>query len=97
MYITGHNASAAYLVQIPSAGSILIWVQWWISQVIAGQGIVRDRSVRAQGGNGKLYEITRECRQVVDMRVPLQVCRPNTNLSVGKALAPGTFVDLDSD
>ncbi len=97
LYITGHDASAAYVLQIPSAGSILIWVATVDLPDIAGQGIAWDRSARAQGGNGTLYGISRESRQVVEMRVALQACRVNTNLPVGVVLGPGDFIDPDSD
>jgi hypothetical protein len=97
LYITGHDASAAYALQIPSAGSVLIWVATVDLPDIAGQGIAWDRSARTQGGNGTLYGISRESRQVVEMRVPLQACRPNTDLPVGVVLGPGDFIDPNSD
>lgn len=96
LYITGHDASQAFVVQIPSAGSVLIWVATVDLPSIAGQGIAWDRSARAQGGNGTLFGISRESRQVVEMRVPLQTCLPNTDLPVGMVLGPGGFIDPDS-
>ncbi|KAJ9634426.1 hypothetical protein H2204_006251 [Knufia peltigerae] len=98
LYITGHDASAAYIVQIPSAGSILIWVATVDLPDIAGQGIAWDRSKGPQnGGNGTLYGISRESKQVVEMSVPLQTCQTTTNLPVGSILGPGSFIDPDSD
>ncbi|KIX04562.1 uncharacterized protein Z518_05432 [Rhinocladiella mackenziei CBS 650.93] len=97
LYITGHDASAAYVVQIPSAGSVLIWVATADLPDIAGQGIAWDRSLRPEGGNGTLYGISRESRQVVEMNIPLQPCRPQDNLSVGKVLGPNDFVDPDAE
>ena len=97
LYITGHDASAAYVLQIPSAGSILIWVATVDLPDIAGQGIAWDRSARAQGGNRTLYGISRGSRQVVEMRVPLQTCRVNAKLPVGRVLGPGDFIDTSSD
>ncbi|OCT49480.1 putative cycloisomerase [Cladophialophora carrionii] len=97
LYITGHDASAAYVMQIPAAGNVLIWVATVDLPDIAGQGIAWDRSAQAQGGNGTLYGISRESRQVVEMRVPLQGCRPNTDLPVGIVLGPEDFIDPSSD
>lgn len=97
LYITGHDASAAYAVQIPSAGSMVIWVATIALPDIAGQGIAWDRSAGAdQGGNGTLYGIARESKQVVEMKVPLQPCKPQTSLTVGKVLGPDQFVDPDA-
>jgi hypothetical protein len=97
LYITGHDASAAYIVQIPSAGNILIWIATVDLPSIAGQGIAWDRTSQAQGGNGTLYGISRESLQVVEMRVPLQTCRPKGVLPVGSVLRPGNFIDPTND
>lgn len=97
LYITGHDASAAYVMQIPSAGSVLIWVATVSLPSIAGQGIAWDRSAQPQNGNGTLYGISRNSRQVVEMRVPLQTCTINTNLMVGSVHGPGDFIVPDSD
>lgn len=96
LYITGHDASAAYVFQIPSAGSMLIWVATVSLPDIAGQGIAWDRSAQSSSGNGSLYGISRENRQVVEMQVPLQACRPNTSLPVGMVLQPGNFIDTSN-
>lgn len=48
LYITGHDASAAYVMKIPGAGSVLIWVATVSLPDIAGQGIAWDRSVGAE-------------------------------------------------
>lgn len=97
LYVTGHDDSAAFVVQIPNAGSVLIWVATIDLPNIAGQGIAWDRSAQPQGGNGTLYGISRQSRQVVEMRVPLQPCRTNTNLPVGQVLGPNEFVDTSDD
>ncbi len=97
LYITGHDASAAYAVQIPSAGSVVIWVATVSLPDIAGQGIAWDRSIKSTVANGTLYGISRESRQVVEMNIPLQTCQPNYTLSVGNVYGPGRFVDPDAE
>ncbi|KAF2100598.1 hypothetical protein NA57DRAFT_74200 [Rhizodiscina lignyota] len=95
LYITGHDASAAYVLKIPGAGSVLIWVATIDLPDIAGQGIAWDRS----GGKGKatLYGISRASRQVVEMRVSLQTCSWMEHVTVGTILGPGEFVDTSQD
>lgn len=95
LYITGHDASAAYIMKIPSAGSVAIWVATVSLPDIAGQGIAWDRSVPAS--NASLYGISRESLQVVEMKVRPQSCAPTVVPTVGMALPPGQFVIPDDD
>ena len=90
LYVTGHDATYVYIVKIPSAADILIWVGSIYTPDIAGQGIVWDRS---QGRNGSLYGISRDTSEVVEMRVPLQDCEWNTPVPVGAVYGPGHFID----
>ncbi|KAK4495077.1 hypothetical protein PRZ48_013404 [Zasmidium cellare] len=92
LYVTGHDASAAYVMKIPEAGSTLIWVATISLPDIEGQGIAWDRS---QGRNGSLYGISREGSQIVEMRVPLQNCSWTVPTTVGAVYEPGEFVGLD--
>jgi hypothetical protein len=95
LYITGHDASEVYVVGLPGAGSIAVWVATIAAEDIAGQGIAWDRSNGTVGGMGTLYGISRESLQVVEMEAPLQECVYGVDgvgrLSVGRALPPGTF------
>jgi hypothetical protein len=54
LYITGHDVPAVYVVKLPSAGDVVIWVATIYAGDIAGQGIAWDRS---QAMNGSLYGI----------------------------------------
>lgn len=90
LYITGHDASAVYVVKLPSAGDIAIWVATIYAGDIAGQGIVWDRS---QGMNGSLYGIYRDEAEVVEMTAPLQDCEWNLPVPVGAVYGPGNFKD----
>ncbi|KAF2416685.1 hypothetical protein EJ08DRAFT_98807 [Tothia fuscella] len=94
LYITGHDASAAYVIKVPSAGSVLIWVATISLPDIAGQGIAWDRSGT---GNGNLWGISRDSLEVVEMRVPTQACGPDAALPVGRVLGPRQFIDPSSD
>ena len=98
LYITGHDASEAYLLKIPSAGSVVIWVATVSLPEIAGQEIAWDRSQTGVGnGTGVSYGISRESKQVVQMRVPLQTgCGPGVGLEVGSVLGTGEMVDPGS-
>jgi hypothetical protein len=91
LYVTGHDASEAYVLKIPEAGSVVIWVATVSLPEIAGQGIAWDRSQKGVvNGTGVLYGISRESRQIVEMRVPLQVdCAWETTLEVGRVLEVG--------
>lgn len=91
LYITGHDASEVYVLKLPSAGDILIWVATIQAPNIAGQGIAWDRS---QGTNGSLYGISRESTQIVEMRVPLQECEWDVPVAVGATHGPGDFIWL---
>lgn len=64
LYITGHDAATAYVVKIPSAGSVLTWVAPIKLPDIAGQGIARDTSA---GGNASLYGIVRDEGAVAEL------------------------------
>ncbi|KAK3053061.1 hypothetical protein LTR09_005687 [Extremus antarcticus] len=44
LYITGHDATAVYVIKLPDAGDIAIWVATIWAADIAGQGIAWDRS-----------------------------------------------------
>jgi len=68
LYVTGHDASAAYLIKIPEAGSVLIWVGSVELPDIAGQGVAWDREVKASGAS--LWGISRESRRLVETKVP---------------------------
>ena len=92
LYITGHDATEVYVVKIPSAGAIVIWVATIYTPDIAGQGIAFDRS---QGRNGSLYGINREATEIVEMRVPLQECEWDVPVAVGDVYGPGNFVKPD--
>ena len=93
LYITGHDDSAAYVLKIPSAGDIVIWVATISLPDIAGQGIAWDRS---QDRNGSLYGISRASTEVVEMRVPLQDCEWITPTVVGAVYGPGDFIDPEA-
>ena len=80
---------------------------WWFGVAtvslpeIAGQGVAWDRSLEDGVGNGNgtgvLYGISRESRQVVEMRVPLQTgCGWDVGLEVGRVLGIGEMVDPES-
>ena len=90
LYITGHDASDVYVVKLPSAGDIVIWVATIYAGDIAGQGIAWDRS---QGRDGSLYGIYRDEAQVVEMTAPLQDCEWHVPVPVGAVYGPGHFVD----
>jgi hypothetical protein len=93
LYITGHDASAAYVLKLPSAGDIVIWVATIALPDIAGQGIAWDLS---EGRNGSLYGISRESTEVMEMRVPLQECEWNVPTVVGSVYGPGQFIDPEA-
>jgi hypothetical protein len=95
LYITGHDASAAYVVKLPSAGSVVIWVATISLPDIAGQGIAWDRS--GSGSNASLWGISRDSQEVVEMKVPQQQCGPDAVLPVGTVLGPGQFIDPSED
>lgn len=99
LYITGHDASEVYVIKIPDAGSIAVWVATIQAPDIAGQGIAWDRSqtnsTSAEFGN--LYGISRESLEVVEMEAPLQQCGSGLPLRVGSALPPGQFEDVGGD
>ncbi len=58
LYVTGHNETELYVLQLPQAGSILRWIKT-LSLAIDGQGIAWDRS-----SSGTLYGINRKEREV---------------------------------
>ena len=89
LYITGHDASEVYVLKLPSAGDILLWVATIQAPDIAGQGIAWDR---LEGRNGSLYGISREETQIVEMRVPLQDCAWDISNPVGAVYGPGEFI-----
>jgi len=97
LYVTGHDASAAYLIKIPEAGSVLIWVGTVELPDIAGQGIAWVREVKAS--HASLWGISRESRQLVGMKVPLQECvwAVDGPTNVGSVLGPEGFVDMSQD
>lgn len=101
LYITGHDASEVYVIKVPSAGSVAVWVATIQAPDIAGQGIAWDRSggnaTEGSGGMGSLYGISRESREVVEMEAPLQECESGLPLQVGTALPPGEFEDAGGD
>jgi hypothetical protein len=93
LYITGHDATEVYVIKLPDAGSVAIWVATIWTPDIAGQGIAWDRS---DGAGGSLYGISRESAEIVEMRVPLQDCAWNGPVAVGAVYGQGEFV-YDSD
>ena len=93
LYITGHDASAAYVLKIPSAGSILIWVATIALPDIEGQGIAWDRS---EGQNGSLWGISRQGGQVIQMSAPLQDCAWDLPTVVGAVYGPDELVGADA-
>jgi hypothetical protein len=92
LYITGHDASAVYVIKLPDAGSIAIWVATIYAGDIAGQGIAWDRT---QGTDGNLYGISRDTTEVVEMTAPLQECEWNVPVQVGNVYGPGEFIYPD--
>jgi hypothetical protein len=72
LYITGHDHAEAYVMELPSAGSVLRWVATVKLPDIEGQGIAWDRST----SEPVLYGIRRSKKQVVRMSVPLQSGEP---------------------
>lgn len=95
LYITGHDATEVYVMNLPSAGSIMTWVATIWTPSIAGQGIAWDRSKEGEGGYGSLYGIYRDEAEVVEMRVPLQRCDWYTPERVGRLHGPGHFIKED--
>ena len=88
LYVTGHDASATYVLELPNAGPALRWVATVQLPDIEGQGIAWDRSA----GEPHLWGITADSRHVVEMKLPLQPGRPG-NLPVGKVVGPGQFIE----
>lgn len=89
LYITGHDATEVFVIKLPNAGSIAIWVATIWTPDIAGQGIAWDRS---EGTDGSLYGISRESTEIVEMRAPLQECAWNVPVEIGAIYGPGQFV-----
>jgi len=88
LYITGHDAAAVYVIELPDAGSVLKWVATVNLPSIAGQGIAWDRS----GTEPVLWGILRETRQAFAMSIPAQTGTPQPEV-VGEVHGPGEFVD----
>lgn len=68
LYITGHDHAEVYVMELPSAGSVLRWIATVKLPDIEGQGIAWDRSA----SEPILYGIKRSKKQVVKMSIPLQ-------------------------
>ena len=86
--ITGHDSPDVYVVELPSASKILVWVVTSYISDISGQGIAWNRS---QGRNGSLYGTHRGEAHVVEMTAPLQDCQWNVPVPVGAVYGPGQF------
>lgn len=86
LYITGHDAAAVYVMELPDAGSVLKWVATVNLDSIEGQGIAWDRSLT----DPALWGILRDTRQAIAMSIPL---RPGVPLpaDVGEINGPGEF------
>ncbi|KAK4951765.1 hypothetical protein LTR10_009685 [Elasticomyces elasticus] len=93
LYITGHDDPAVYVLKVPSAGDIVVWVATISVPDIGGQGIAWDRS---EGRNGSLYGISRASTEVVEMKAPLQDCEWNMPAVVGAVYGPGSFIDPEA-
>lgn len=89
LYITGHDDPVVYVVKLPSAGDVAIWVATISLPDIGGQGIAWDRS---QGRNGSLYGISRVSAEVVEISVELQDCDWDVPTMVGSVYGPEDFV-----
>lgn len=88
LYITGHDAAAAYVMELPAAGSVLRRVATIDLPDISGQGIAWDRS---HSGAPTLWGLTRDSHHIVQMQIPLQHGEP-AEPTVGKVLEPGHFI-----
>ena len=66
LYLTGHDRGEIYVMQIPDAGSALVWVATVKVPVIKGQGIAWDRSVPER----ILWGINKAERKVVKTKMP---------------------------
>lgn len=93
LYISGHDASAVYVMELPDAGSVLDWVATVTladadGPFIEGQGIAWDRS----STEPVLWGILRETREAVAMSIPTQTGRPQPDV-VGTVNGPGEFAE----
>lgn len=88
LYITGHDASAAYVMELPDAGSELEWVATVNLPSIAGQGIAWDRS----STEPVLWGILRETREAFSMSIPTQATTVQPEV-VGEVHGPGEFLE----
>lgn len=66
LYLTGHDHGELYVMQIPEAGSELVWFATVKVPVMEGQGIAWDRSTNDR----TLWGIYKKERQVLKVRVP---------------------------
>lgn len=66
LYLTGHDHSELYAMELPAAGSILDWVATVKVPVVEGQGIAWDRSLPG----GFLWGINKGERKVAKIRMP---------------------------
>lgn len=88
LYITGHDAAAVYVIELPDAGSVLKWVATINLASIEGQGIAWDRS----SSEPVLWGILRETRQAFAMSIPIQPGAPQPE-DVGEVNGPGEFTE----
>lgn len=88
LYITGHDASAAFVMELPAAGSELRWIATVSLPDIEGQGIAWDRSSK----DPMLWGISRDSHHVVKMSITVQSGEPSEP-QVGEVHGPGEFVE----
>ena len=66
LYLTGHDHGELYVMQIPEAGSELVWFATVKVPVMEGQGIAWDRTTDER----ILWGIYKKERQVLKLRIP---------------------------
>lgn len=88
LYLSGHDAAAVYVMELPDAGSILKWVATVNLPDIEGQGIAWDRSATQP----TLWGILRETREAFAMSIPTQTGTPQP-VVVGEVNASGEFAE----
>lgn len=88
LYLSGHDAAAVYVMELPDAGSILEWIATVNLPSIEGQGIAWDRS----STEPVLWGILRETREAFAMSIPTQPGVPQP-APVGEVNAPGDFAE----
>lgn len=86
LWLTGHDLGEAYVMELPAAGSELVWVATVELPEVEGQGIAWDRS----GKKSTLWTIKRSTRQAFSFTVPYRsISDPPT--SYWRVLGPGQF------